>query len=206
MRWICGNPVFCLFSSFIFGPYSSVCLHCWCSSDLYYVPDVFKTLYHKCNSLDNCLQVICFKLPKLCYLWLYVPSSSLVFLMISNFSLNWTLTVLYYLSSRLSGLSLSIIFRHIYMRTKEQASVDSNTCAIHLVWFASILSYESSLNFTVFFFSSASLFFISQLRETQSKLKQESTLQYNDEEAQLQMRFRRIMVSSVMLTNEPNIT
>lgn len=32
-----------------------------------------------------------------------------------------------------------------------------------------------------------------RLRETQSKLKQESTLQYNDEEAQLQMRFRRIM-------------
>ena len=92
------------------------------------------------------------------------------------------------------------------MRTKEQAFMGSNTCAIHLVWFASILSYESSLNFTGFFFSSASLFFISQLRETQSKLKQESTLQYNDEEAQLQMRFRRIMVSSVMLTNERNIT
>ena len=53
-----------------------------------------------------------------------------------------------------------------------------------------------------FFFLLDSLFFISQLRETQSKLKQESTLQYNDEEAQLQMRFRRIMVRSVMLTND----
>jgi hypothetical protein len=51
-------------------------------------------------------------------------------------------------------------------------------------------------------FSSAALFFISQLRETQSKLKQETTLQYNDEEAQLQMRFRRIMVSGVMVTND----
>ena len=71
------------------------------------------------------------------------------------------------------------------------------------VWFALILSYESSLNFTCFFFFLLdSLFFISQLRETQSKLKQESTLQYNDEEAQLQMRVRRIMVRSVMLTND----
>jgi len=32
-----------------------------------------------------------------------------------------------------------------------------------------------------------------RLRETQSNLKQESKLQYSDEEAQLQMRFRRIM-------------
>ena len=53
-----------------------------------------------------------------------------------------------------------------------------------------------------FFFLLDSLFFILQLRETQSKLKQESTLQYNDEEAQLQMRVRRIMVRSVMLTND----
>ena len=58
------------------------------------------------------------------------------------------------------------------------------------------------VKFHVFFFLLDSLFFILQLRETQSKLKQESTLQYNDEEAQLQMRFRRIMVRSVMLTND----
>lgn len=86
------------------------------------------------------------------------------------------------------------------MKAKEQAFMGSNTWAIHLVWFASILSYESQISRVLL--SSAFLFFISQLRETQSKLKQESTLQYNDEEAQLQMRFRRIMVSSVMLTND----
>lgn len=38
------------------------------------------------------------------------------------------------------------------------------------------------------------LIFISQLKETQSKLKGETSLHYNDEEAQLQMRFRRLVV------------
>lgn len=32
-----------------------------------------------------------------------------------------------------------------------------------------------------------------RLKETKSKLKEETTLHYNDEEAQVQMRFRRIM-------------
>lgn len=37
--------------------------------------------------------------------------------------------------------------------------------------------------------------FLLQLKETKSTLKEETTLQFNDEEAQMQMRFRRIMVS-----------
>lgn len=37
--------------------------------------------------------------------------------------------------------------------------------------------------------------FLLQLKETKSTLKGETTLQFNDEEAQMQMRFRRIMVS-----------
>ena len=179
MRRICGTPVFCLFSSFIFGPHSSVCLHCWCSSDLYYVPDVFKTLYHKCNSLDNCLQVICFKLPKLCYLWLYVPSSSLVFLMIRNFSLNWTLTVLYYLSSRLSGLSLSIIFRHIWEHWKEQAFMGSNKCAIHLVWlirFNSVMRKFVKFQVYFFFISLSVLHFTAQRNAIQVKTRKHITV------------------------------
>lgn len=40
--------------------------------------------------------------------------------------------------------------------------------------------------------------FVPQLKETKSKLKEETTLHYNDEEAQVQMRFRRIMVRKVM--------
>ena len=37
--------------------------------------------------------------------------------------------------------------------------------------------------------------FLLQLKETKSTLKGETTLQFNDEEAQMQLRFRRIMVS-----------
>ena len=73
----------------------------------------------------------------------------------------------------------------------------SNACVTCMIRFDFVIH-----KFHVFFFLLDSLFFILQLRETQSKLKQESTLQYNDEEAQLQMRFRRIMVRSVMLTND----
>ena len=84
------------------------------------------------------------------------------------------------------------------MRTKTQAFIGSNTYALSVM--PNSFHANSKLNFTTF--SSPSLFFISQLRETQSNLKQESTLQYNDEEAQLQMRFRRIMVSGVKMSND----
>ena len=45
------------------------------------------------------------------------------------------------------------------------------------------------------------LYFVSQLKETKSKLKGENTLHYNDEEAQLQMRLRRIMVRHAALND-----
>lgn len=49
-------------------------------------------------------------------------------------------------------------------------------------------------------------FFLLQLKETKSTLKGETSLQFNDQEAQLQLRVRRIMVSFVNFPSNLKIT
>lgn len=116
----------------IFGPPSSVCLLCWCSSDLHYVLDVFKPPCLKCNSLENCLQIYVSSCPKLCYLW-FCHHRSLYFFIFLFF---WWLATSVKLSFSQFWIVGSMDYRdyHSYyflahMRTKAQDVLGSNTCA-----------------------------------------------------------------------------